>query len=214
MSQLYFLKSTKNAIKHWYIPLLVGIFFIAISIFVLISPISSLLTFSILFAISFLIGGISEIIFSITNRSRMYNWGWTLTFGIITLLLGLLLISQPLLSLTALIFYVGFTILFRSISSISFAIDLKRYGNGNWISLIILGVLGAGFSFILLWNPALGGLSLIWLVALSFFFSGLFHFLFSFQLKKLHSKSKKISPELQDRYKLLEEEFKKEWGQH
>jgi len=207
------LKTVKDAIKHWYIPLLVGVFFIIVGIVVAGSPVTSLITLSILFAISFVIGGIFEIIFSISNRQRLYNWGWSLTFGIITLLVGILLISRPELSIAALVFYIGFTILFRSISSISFAIDIKRYGSPNWVSLLIFGILGAIFSFILLWNPALAGLSLVWFVALSFIFSGTFHIILSFQLRKIHRRGKKISKELQSRYRQLEDDFRREWEQ-
>jgi|SRR5690625_2334232 len=209
-----FVKSFRNAIKHWYIPLLVGIFFVIAGIIAFTSPVTSLLALSILFAISFLFGGISEIIFSVSNRNRLYNWGWSLTFGIITLLLGILLLSRPELSLSVLIFYIGFTILFRSVASISFAIDLKRYGIQNWGGLLILGILGGIFSFVLLFNPGLAGITIVWFVALSFFFSGLFHILFSFQLRRVHRRSRKISKDLQKRYRQLEEELKREWEQY
>lgn len=209
--QPLFFKSIKNTIKHWYIPLLVGIFFVIVSIVVFSSPVSSLLTLAVLFAITFLLGGASETIFALVNRHRLHNWGWSLGFGIITLVIGILLISNPGLSLTALAFYVGFTILFRSISSISFALDLKRYGSKNWTGLLIFGILGAIFSFILLWNPAFAGLSIVWLVALSFLFGGLFSIFFGLQLRKLHKHVKKISPELRERYEQLERDIKEEW---
>lgn len=70
-----FFKSIKEAIKHWYIPVLVGLFFVIVSVIVFISPAGSLLTLSILFALSFLFGGLSEIIFSISNRHQLENWG-------------------------------------------------------------------------------------------------------------------------------------------
>lgn len=209
--QTLFLKSIKDAIKHWYIPLLVGIFFVIVSIVVFTSPLSSLITLAILFAISFLIGGASEIIFATSNRHRMANWGWSLAFGIMTFLIGIALISNPGLSLTALSFYIGFTILFRSISSISFALDVKRYGSKSWGGLLIFGILGAIFSFILLWNPAFAGLSVVWLIALSFLFGGLFSIYFALQLRKLHQHSKKISPELRERYQQLERDITEEW---
>ncbi|MDQ7917974.1 HdeD family acid-resistance protein [Mesonia sp. MT50] len=209
--QTLFLKSIKDAIKHWYIPLLVEIFFVIVSIVVFTSPLSSLITLAILFAVSFLIGGASEIVFSMANRHRMVNWGWSLAFGIITFLIGISLLSNPGLFLTALSFYIGFTILFRSISSISFALDVKRYGSKSWGGLLIFGILGAIFSFILLWNPAFAGLSVVWLVALSFLFGGLFSIFFALQLRKLHKRGKKISPELRERYQKLEQDIKNEW---
>src|SRR5690606_930578 len=154
-----FLKSIKSAIKHWYIPLLVGIFFIIVSVVAFTSPGSSLLTLSLLFALSFLFGGISETVFSIVNRHQLENWGWSLAFGILTFIVGISLMSHPALSIRVMAFYIGFIILFRSVSAIGFAMDVKRYGDKNWGVLLVLGILGTIFSFILIWNPLFAGLS-------------------------------------------------------
>ena len=81
--QTLFLKTVKDVIKHWYIPLLVGLFFVVVSIIAFSSPMSSLLTLSVLFALSFIFGGLSETVFSFLNRDRLESWGWTLAFGVV-----------------------------------------------------------------------------------------------------------------------------------
>ena len=207
-----FLKSIKEVIKHWYIPLLVGIFFVIVSIVAFTSPESSLLTLSILFALSFLLGGISEVIFSITNKSQLENWGWSLAFGLITAIVGFLLLIQPIVSLAIMAFYIGFVILFRSVGAISFAIDIKRYGSKNWGGLLILGVLGTLFSFILIWNPVFAGLSIVILIALSFLLTGMFSIFLALQLRKLHKNSKVISERLKERYEDLMKDIREEWN--
>ena len=206
-----FLKSIKNAIKNWYIPLLVGLFFVVVSIVAFTSPMSSFIALSILFSLSFLFGGFAEIIFSVSNRDQMENWGWSLSLGIVTLIVGILLLLNPNLSMAILSFYIGFIILFRSIAAISFALDVKKYGSKNWGGLLALGILGALTSFILIWNPLFAGLSAVILVGLSFLFAGLFSIYLSFQLQKLHKSSKKISAGLRERYEKLEEDLRKEW---
>ena len=207
-----FLKSIKEVIKHWYIPLLVGIFFVIVSIVAFTSPESSLLTLSILFALSFLLGGISEVLFSITNKSQLENWGWSLAFGLITAIVGFLLLIQPIVSLAIMAFYIGFVILFRSVGAISFAIDIKRYGSKNWGGLLILGVLGTLFSFILIWNPVFAGLSIVILIALSFLLTGMFSIFLALQLRKLHKNSKVISERLKERYEDLMKDIREEWN--
>ncbi|MBA6151333.1 HdeD family acid-resistance protein [Gelidibacter maritimus] len=207
-----FLKSIKSAIKHWYIPLLVGVFFIIVSIVAFTSPGSSLLTLSFLFALSFLFGGISEAVFSVVNRHQLENWGWSLAFGIITFIVGISLMSHPALSISVMAFYIGFIILFRSVSAIGFAMDVKRYGDKNWGLLLVLGILGTIFSFILIWNPLFAGLSIVVLIALSFMFAGLFSIVLAFQLKRLHKSSKKISAELRKRYDDLVKDIDTEWN--
>ncbi|WP_163516867.1 HdeD family acid-resistance protein [Gelidibacter japonicus] len=206
-----FLKSIKSAIKHWYIPLLVGIFFIIVSVVAFTSPGSSLLTLSLLFALSFLFGGISETVFSIVNRHQLENWGWSLAFGILTFIVGISLMSHPALSISVMAFYIGFIILFRSVSAIGFAMDVKRYGDKNWGVLLVLGILGTIFSFILIWNPVFAGMSMVVLIALSFMFAGLFSIALAFQLKRLHKSSKKISAELRKRYDDLVKDIDREW---
>lgn len=206
-----FLKSIKSTIKHWYIPLLVGIFFVVVSIVVFSSPEGSLRALSLLFALSFLLSGLSESVFSLVNKERLDNWGWSLAFGVVTLFVGILLLLKPTLSITALAFYIGFVILFRSISTIGFAIDVKKYGSKNWSGLLILGIIGTIVSFILIWNPLFAGLSVIILVALSFLFAGLFSILLAMQLRTLHRSSKKISAELVKRYDDLMIEIREEW---
>lgn len=208
-----FLNSIRNSIKHWYIPLLVGILFVIVSIVAFTSPLSSLITLSIFFALSFLFGGLSEVIFSIANRNRLDNWGWSLAFGIITFIIGISLVMHPGLSIRVLAFYIGFLLLFRSISSISFAIDVKKYGSKNGGGLLIFGILGAIVSFILIWNPVFAGLSIVILVALSFLFAGLFSIFLSFQLRKLHKLSKEVSPQIQEKIERLKEEIRQEWGE-
>ena len=206
-----FLKSIKDAIKQWYIPLLVGLLFVIVSIVAFVWPQSSFLALSILFALSFLFGGLSEVIFSIYNRKQLDNWGWSLAFGIITFVVGILLVINPLLSMITLAFYVGFVFLFRSIAAISFSLDIKKYGSKNWGGLLVFGILGAIFSFILIWNPIFAGLSAVILIGLSFLFAGLFSIYFAFQLRKLHKSSKKISSELRERYENLMKEIREEW---
>ncbi|WP_245812537.1 HdeD family acid-resistance protein [Salegentibacter echinorum] len=148
--------------------------------------------------------------FALANKDRLENWGWSLAFGIITLIVGVFLLLKPSLSLTALAFYIGFVILFRSISTIGFALDVRKYGSKNWGGLLILGIIGAIVSFILIWNPLFAGLSIVVLVALNFMFAGLFSIFLSIQLRKLHKSSKKLSADLVERYDKIMLEIREE----
>lgn len=206
-----FLNSIKNSVKHWYIPLIVGILFVILSIAVFTSPLSSLLALSIFFALSFLFSGLSEVFFSISNRNTLPNWGWSLAFGILTTIIGFSLVVHPGLSISVLAFYIGFLLLFRSIASISFALDVKKYGSKNWGSLLAFGILGALASLFLIWNPLFTGIGLTILMAVSILFAGLFSIFLALQLRKIHVSSKGISAALKARYDDLMEEIQDEW---
>lgn len=112
--------------------------------------------------------------------------------------------------MAALALYVGFVILFRSISTVSFALDVKRYGSPNWGWLLALGILGALFAIILIWNPVLAGMTIVFWTGLAFLLSGIFSIFFSMQVRKLHKHSEKISSEWRERYHALQNDLRKE----
>ena len=206
------LRSFKNAVEHWYIPLLVGVLFVIVSIVAFTSPMGSFVALSIFFSLSFLFGGLSEVGFAVANRKHLDNWGWSLAFGILTFVVGILLFLNPGLSMATLAFYIGFVVLFRSIAAIGFAMDIRKYTSEGWGLLLTLGILGAIISFILIWNPLFAGMSIVILIALSFLFAGLFSIALAFQMKRMHKTSKNISAELQKRVEALEADIRSEWG--
>jgi uncharacterized membrane protein HdeD (DUF308 family) len=179
------LKSAREAIRHWYIPLIFGILLLIVGIDVLATPVAAYLTLSWLFSLSFLVTGILQVAFSIANRDRIHSWGWLLAGGILYILIGLLLLSQPQISIVTLPFIVGFYILFQSVNALGWAYDLKHMGVARWGNVALLGVLGIIFSFILLWNPVFAGLSLAIWTGFAFVFAGVAAILLSFQLKRL-----------------------------
>lgn len=174
--------------KHWYLLLILGVVFIAMGIWVFLTPLSSLIALSIFFVVTFFISGVFEIIYAISNRKTIDNWGWNLTGGIIDLLIGILLVAHPGTSVVFLIFYVGFALIFRSIMTIGWSVQLSRMGIRNWGWVLSLGVLGLVFSFLLLWNPALTGLAIIVYLGVAFVMIGIGQIILSFRLKQLNKK--------------------------
>lgn len=184
-------KNIKNAVKHWYLSLIVGILFLLFGFWILKTPLESYVTLALLFGVVFLVNGIFEIIFSISNRKEIDNWGWILAGGIIDLLFGFVLASNVGLSMAVLPFYVGFMLLFRSVAAIGYAFDLKGFGMRDWYWLLLLGILGLLFSFIMIWNPVFGGMTIIIWTALAFITYGIFRIILAFKLRRLHTFSKK-----------------------
>lgn len=179
-------KTVKSPIRHWYLPLILGIVFIGVGIWVFLTPMASYITLSLIFGFVFLFAGIIEIIHAVANRQELDSWGWSLMGGIIDLILGILLVSQPQISMIVLPLYVGFGILFRSIMAISRSLELKKYNVRDWGSLLVVGILGVIFAFIMIWNPLFGGFTIVIYTALAFVAIGVFQIYLSFRLKKLH----------------------------
>ena len=187
-------KTIESAIKHWYLPLIVGILLIVLGIWTLITPLESYLMLSIVFAVGFFLSGVFEMIFALTNKHK--SWGWSLALGILSIIIGLLLIMNPAISMVTLPFYVGFMLLFHSILGISSAYEMRRYGIMDWGWLMLVAVLGMIFSFIMLWNPIFAGLNIVVWTGIAFLVTGIYMIYFSTRLNKLNKLLKKMKKEL------------------
>ncbi|MGB4205698.1 MAG: DUF308 domain-containing protein [Bacteroidales bacterium] len=203
-----FIKTLRHSVKHWYLYLIMGIVFLLTSFWVVSKPVESYTALSILFSIVFLISGVSYFIFSIMSINKSRNWGWNLVYGVILLVFGIYLVSSPSLSKDALALYVGFISMLFSISAISFAIEIKNFGSRQWGWLLALGILSVIFSFLLIINPLIAGLTVVLYTGLTFASLGVFYIAYSFRMRKLKKFLTKIPQSLNERYHSLLEEFK------
>ena len=189
------LKSVRNALKHWYLVTIIGVIFILLGIWVFRTPLASYLVLATFFSISFLVSGLAEISFALGNKKELDNWGWFLASGIFSALIGVLLLSNPALSMATLPLYVGFGVMFRSVAGVSFALSLKDHGD-EYQSLLWMSIGGVVLAFLLIWNPAVIGMTLVSLTALTFILIGAGVIWLSLKLKKLHE----IPGKLKDRF--------------
>lgn len=186
-------KEIQTTVKHWYMPLIVGLLFISLGVWTLFSPAESYIGLSILFIIAFIIGGIIDMIFAVANKDELDHWGWELANGILSLVIGIIMASNPEISMITLPFYIGFVVMFRSMMAISTSIEIKKYRVLDWKNLMAMGVLGLIFSFILLWNPLFAGLTIVVWTGIALVTIGSYGVYFSLKLKKLHTFGKELT---------------------
>ncbi|MDN3204950.1 HdeD family acid-resistance protein [Algoriphagus sediminis] len=191
------IKSLKNSIKHWYLVTIIGAVFIILGIWVFQTPMASYLLLATIFSISFITTGVAEIAFALGNRERLENWGWYLASGGFSTLIGILLLSNPGLSMVTLPLYVGFGVLFRAIAGISFALSLKDTGT-EYQSLLWLSIGGVILAFLLIYNPGFVGMTLVTLTALVFILLGIVAIIFSLKLKDVHKKVKEAKEAIKE----------------
>jgi len=202
------LNTLTNSIKHWYVPLIVGILFVVFGIYIFTVPLETYVTLSVIFSISFITSGLFEIFFSIQNAKTLSGWGWYLVGGLFSLAMGIYLVMYPGISITILPFVVGFTVMFRSFQLLGIAFDMKGMGILRWGNLAIASTLGIIFSFILLANPIFSGISLVTATALAFIFVGVSLAILSFDLKKVKDFPSKISNNLKEKIASLQNDLK------
>ncbi len=178
-----FLKEVESGIKHWYLPLLVGIVLVAVGIWCIVAPAASYLALAIVFAVGFFLSGVFETFFAIANRSE--KWGWSLAMGIMSIIVGFLMMVNPGLSAVTLTFYVGFMLLFYSVTGIGIALAIKEYYDVDWKTLMIVAVLGVILSLIMLFNPAFAGISIVLWTAFTFLTMGFYRIYIAIRLRKI-----------------------------
>ena len=172
------------------------------------TPLESYLTLSIIFSVAFLLTGLLEIAFSISNRKELEGWGWHLALGILTLLVGIMLVDNSAITMVTLPFFVGFVVLFRSIMAISTSLELRNYYVLDWGYLFGMGIVGTIFSFMLLFNPSFAGFSLVIWTGLSLVILGIYSIYLSLKLKKLKDIPKTLSAELKSKWNQIQSQVK------
>lgn len=179
-------KSIKDNIKHWYLPSILGIIFVIVGIWSIITPASTYLSLALIFSITFFIVGLLEIIFSISYRKQLDDWGWSLASGILSVIIGVILIMHPQISVITLPIFVGFVVLYQSIMAIVWSIEMQSYKVPNWGWMLFIGIVGVIFSFFLILNPLFAGFTIAVFTGIALITVGVFHIYFSIELKKLN----------------------------
>ncbi len=183
-----FFNSIRSTVKNWWIPLVAGVLFIIIGIWCFVNPLMSYAALATFFSVAFLVSGIFESFFAISNRNEMVNWGWSLAFGLLSVFVGIILISNPMLSLEVLAFYVGFLVIFRSVSGIGYSIDLKNYGVKNWGFALFFALVGLVLGIVLLVNPILAGFTAVIWFGFSLIATGIFSIIIGYYLRVVKKK--------------------------
>lgn len=150
-----------NDMKYWWVFILLGVLSLGLGIYVLNRPIATYFALSIVFAVAFLVNGISSAAFTLSNKDKIRGWGWPLAFAVLEIILGLILVLNRQLSNEVLAFYIGFSFLFASFNTISLAFTTKGLGDKGWVATLIFGILAAILAILLLMHPLLGAVSVV-----------------------------------------------------
>lgn len=150
--------SLRSPAASWWVYLLGGLVLFALGLYAFSNPVSAFLGLTIYFAAVILFNGVGNVVFALSNRSRLQGWGWLLALGVAEALFGLYLLSQPIVAASTLALFIGFWVLLRSGSTIANAFVLRRLHYRNWGWNLALGMLGLVLGFMVLTNPAIGAL--------------------------------------------------------
>lgn len=107
--------------------LLISILYIAAGMMLITNPLEGSVTITFLLGLIYTVLGVMRLFFS--SAIRLPNWGWSFTNGVITLLLGILILaSWPASSLFIIGLFVGIDIFFCGLAYTMVAFALRKGG--------------------------------------------------------------------------------------
>ena len=182
-------QSVKNVISNiWWLVLLRGLLVLGLGILLISKPMATLVILVHVMGIFWFIDGLATLFESIRGRKTHTNWGWGVFVGIISALAGLIVFVQPVISavigMTFLIYLVAIMILASGIWSVITGIRLRKAIKNEW-SMILGGILYVIFGLLLLGNPVMSAMMIVWLFGLSALVGGIFLIIASFRIRKL-----------------------------
>lgn len=180
------LSSIKNAVKNWWGYLVIGIIAVALGVFCMFTPFATFAALSVFFVVGFFAGGICQMIFAITNKDRLDNWGWAFTMGVIDFVFGAILLLNMYLAPMLLCYLIAFWILLQSIWAIGMSIDLKSIPNSGWGWFFVLSMLALFVSILLLFQPVVVGLFTAYILSFGFIIYGVSRIYLAVKLRSLH----------------------------
>lgn len=179
--------SINKITRLWWIPLLTGLVGIALGVWCLCSPQTSLPIFAYIFCGLLIAAGIFNLIYAALNSSVGTNWGWSMALGILEVICGVWMFTLPEPVLTAsFIFVVGIWILVAAINALCEACTMAVF-SGSWLVwMLILLISTIVFAFIFMAGPIGGGIA-VWLwIGISFITFGLYRVMLAFQIQSVN----------------------------
>ena len=141
------------------------------------------LVVAIYFAATILIDGASNVVGSIRNRDKD-GWWIMLLIGVLGVVGGGYALLNPLVSMKAFILLVAFEAIMAGVFLVMLGYKVRAATGREWI-LYVAGGLSILFGILVVMNPKVGGLSVIWMIASWAIITGVLKIMFAFKVKSL-----------------------------
>jgi uncharacterized membrane protein HdeD (DUF308 family) len=185
-----------SGVKNWWWFIIKGLLLITAGIAIFAKPAEGYVGLSVLFSIIILGAGFTQIFFSIGNSDVLKGWGWTFASGFIDVIIGIYLLSYPIITMATLPYFVGFWLMFRSFYLMGASLDLKTMGVAGWGWLMTGGIAVVILAFLILYYPAAGAISIIGCSATAFILAGILNLILAFKFKTLKKDVKSFEGKL------------------
>lgn len=145
-----------------------------------------------IFTISYIVGailicaGVYALIRFFTNSKKSSNvtLGLDVLYGVVTIILGILIIKNPEAIGSLLPIVLGIAIIVSSANKIQYAFNLKNSDNGLWKTTMIISVIGTICGVVLLFNPFAGAVLIMKIVGIFIIIYAILDTLSTFIIKR------------------------------
>jgi uncharacterized membrane protein HdeD (DUF308 family) len=157
----------KEVTWGWWLFLLVGLLGVIAGVIILFKPSSSLATLAVIAGIFLLLDGIIELVHSFFKETA--NRGMVALFGVLTAIVGVLLVRHPVGSVTFIALLIGIWLIAIGVVRLATAFDEPEHR--GWFAL--LGVVELVAGIVIVANPTIGYTTLAVLVGIAFVLNGI-----------------------------------------
>lgn len=169
--------------SNWWVSVLKGVLLVIFGIWLLNSPGENLIKLSLFFGLVIIIGGLLEVALALNFRKNNNNWGWSLASGVLDILIGAFLVSNPSFIFILITTVVSIWLLVRGVLMIRIAIMAKNVNNPNYVYNLVFGIIAIILALVFIWHPQILGITLAFWVALAFISFGIFRIILGLKMR-------------------------------
>lgn len=179
-------------VGHWWSFLARGLIAIILGIILIAMPGITGTTVIVLVGLLVLLEGLVNVVLAITRGIKGYSWGWTLAWGLISILIGGLILSRPSTALTVVIILAGLWAIVVGIIMLAFSFDLPPDTGRGFVG--ILGFLSIVMGIIILAYPAGSAYAVAVLVGIYALIRGVYEIILAVMARALQRRIEKGEP--------------------
>jgi uncharacterized membrane protein HdeD (DUF308 family) len=178
--------------RFWWMILLRGVLAVLFGISAFVWPGLTLVTLTMLFAAFAFVDGIFEVLHAISHRQEIEHWGLLLLEGVFGIAFGVIAFLSPGLTTAVgaviVAFYIATWAIVTGAMRIAMAVRLRKEIEGEWL-LGLSGAVSILLGLVVMVQPAVGVLGLLYFVATWAILLGVFLIAFAFKARKFANRA-------------------------
>jgi uncharacterized membrane protein HdeD (DUF308 family) len=178
---------------NWWVLALRGIAAIIFGLLAFVWPGISLVALVFLFGAYALVDGAFAIVAGIRAPRDYKRWWVLLIEGILSVIAGVLAFAVPGITALFLLGLIAGWAILTGVIEIVAAIQMRKYITGEWL-MILSGIASILFGGLLLWNPGVGALAVVWIIGAYAIVFGVLLLGLGFRLRGLERATHRMTP--------------------